>query len=301
MSSKKIYILLAIFIILSAVAFLPKISDKFKFADKKEGGLDFSSFSEQAVDKFVIKKGDDEKTLSKENNTWKLSEKNASMTAINSFFQEIQKLQTSDLISKNADNFSNLNISDDKAFIVTFYQKEKESTYYFSEMGDRYDNFYAREKGSDNVYLVKTALPEQIVYTQGEWQEKNIVSIRKEDINFVEVFIKDQEYRILHQDSDKWLVEKEKQTYFLDDEKINLLTNSLNPLEANDILNEVERKELDAYKNKNVIKVFDHNKNVTLEIYLMEKDGKYWGKVLGQNDYFVFEKYKIPDFLFNPK
>ena len=160
MESKTIKSLLIIFVGLLAIAVGFHYLDKSSREKKSIVTADFnlSDFTEKTVEKVRIKKGNDEKILIKENESWKINGDEASLDKVSGFFSGLSEIKIKEIASKNVNNHKKFGITKDDAYLLAFTQNGEESMFFIGNSGASSDLFYIKKKGSKNIYLVSGAL-----------------------------------------------------------------------------------------------------------------------------------------------
>lgn len=300
MSKRTIQILFGIFIVFLCICLYPLFKEKMLKQKEVKGAIDFTFFTEQNTDRISIKKGESSLLLQKENSLWKINGFNASLASVNSFFSSIQNIKTQNLVSKNPDNHKSLGVSEDEGYVIAFTQNKVDFSFIFSAKGATGSDFYVKKDKSDEVYLTDAVLPQEIFYTADDWRDKTIAQIKKEQIQRIEIYLASKNYQILQQDK-KFVLIDGQENIEISQANIDLISNSLSDFSGDGYLTEEQKKELDATKDKIVIKIFDFGNNVLLETYLLDKNDQYWLKVAGNNEYYFIEKSSLPEVLLKPE
>lgn len=300
MKKKTIIYLLIVFVLFLIFSGYPWIKEKLGIGQQRISELELTQIQEDQTDLITFKSTDQEITLIKTNGMWKINEYDVSFAEIKDFFALLKDLDVAELISKNSANHEKLGVSNVKGYEVVFHNADEQKGFIFSEKGSAADNFYVRKNNDDKVYLVKSLLPEQIKYLVNDWRNKSIVFIKQEDIQRIEIHKSGEMYQV-KQDQGKFIIEGKNLSKDLSEESTSLMTTYLNNFQASGFLNDEQRKELDDFKDKIVIKIYNFSKEVLLETYIVEKENEYWAKVVGQEDYYVLSKYSMPEFLIKPE
>lgn len=127
-----------------------------------------TQFNESSIDKFTIKKGADEKRLTKGPNGWFVNDQPATLSAVRDFFTSIEGLTIGDLVSKNPENHSNFGVTED-GYVLTFTQGATASTFIIGDTSPDFSSFYLKQKDSPNVYLAYGKLRNQLALGFSSW------------------------------------------------------------------------------------------------------------------------------------
>lgn len=104
------------------------------------------------VNKIVLTKGEEEITLNKEADVWKLGDENADGEAINAFINALADYPLSDPVSTNKDNYSLFELGDEATGMVTIYDYDAKLVAFVLGKGSSGGGLYVRFDGDVNVY-----------------------------------------------------------------------------------------------------------------------------------------------------
>ena len=171
MESKTIKSLLIIFVGLLAIAVGFHCLDKSSREKKSIVTADFnlSDFTEKTVEKVRIKKGNDEKILIKENESWKINGDEASPDKVSGFFSGLSEIKIKEIASKNVNNHKKFGITKDDAYLLAFTRNGEDAVFFIGKSSVSPDLFYIKKKGSKNVYLASGALRGLISQDASAW------------------------------------------------------------------------------------------------------------------------------------
>lgn len=175
MDDKTIKSLLIIFAGLLVIAISFNYLDKFSLKKEASVKADFnlSNFTKETVEKVRIKKGDDEKTLVNKDGLWKINDEIASSDKINTFFNNLKKVEIKEVVSKNPENHKNFGINEDDAYLLIFTQNGKNAVFFIGNPGISSNLFYLKKKGSKNIYLASGLLRNIISQDTSEWLKES--------------------------------------------------------------------------------------------------------------------------------
>jgi hypothetical protein len=171
MQVKTIKILLVIFVVLIVIASLPLWISKVPFLSSSFKGKPLGSFNYDAVNGIVIKKGQDQVTLLRDQGTWKVNGKNASAGVVKALLESFKALEFSDVVSKNPANFASYGVDDASGYLVALKEGNNELSMYVGNAAGIQQTFYIRKNGQDSVYVAKGTVPQQVTTTESSWLE----------------------------------------------------------------------------------------------------------------------------------
>lgn len=297
MSKKTLSILFGIFVVL-AIAASSSWWGKYLNVGRRavNADLNFSVITAATTDKISIsKKGEEEKILEKKSGLWKINDFDASQKEIDDFFKSLSDLEIKSLASKNPENHKNFGVTEEDGVVISFYQSNAISTFILGKRGDSYNSFYAKKKGSQNVYLVFGSLIDKLSRNISAWRDKTVAAIQKETIQKIEIASKTYPLGIV-KEGEKWTAKSSDKTKALDDTTINRLFAALNPLEATDFLNSEEQKEFKK-KDKDVLRIIGNDNQKIFQMDLYRKDSDWWAQVEGREVYYKIASYKLSDII----
>lgn len=298
MSQKTLFILFSIFVILGSAASYSWWGQYVRFYNGpfSDAELNFFKFTESATDKIRIIDDDEEKAIVKENGVWKVNGFVADRKKIEDFFDVLSHLTIGSLVSKNPANHKNFEVTEGKGIILALTIGDAETLFVIGKSGAAFSSFYARLKGSDNVYEVSGNLRDKISQSVTAWRDKTVVDIQKESIQSIEIDSQ-AALLVLTKNEDSWNAQKGGKQATLDDTTTNRLLAALNPLEASGFLSDEEKREFEKGKGKTVIRVFGEKRNELAAIYLFKKNGEWWGHVTDTGIFYKIPSFRLSDIL----
>lgn len=169
MTPKTLRILLIIFVILILTASFDWWSKFLPFKKPPSPPeVNITQFNESSIDKFTIKKGTDEKRLTKGPNGWFVNDQPATPSSVRDFFAGVAGLTIGDLVSKNPQNHPNFGVTED-GYMLTFTQGATASAFIIGDTSPDYTSFYLKQKDSSNVYLANGTLRNQLTLDLNSW------------------------------------------------------------------------------------------------------------------------------------
>ena len=299
MSKKTLFILLGIFVALGAAASYSWWSPYLGLGKKPRISYElvFTNLTENAASKFSIaKKGEEDRVFIKEEGAWKVNDFDVSKKEIEVFFSELSGSIVESLASKNPENHSNFELTEENGTILSVLQGDAVSMIIIGKQGPVVDSFFARTKESNNVYLVSGSLLNKISQNADAWRDKVIVDISTELIKKVEIISK-KNLLVIEKQGTEWKAEGAGKTTILDEATIGKLLAAFNPLEASGFLDEEERKEFEIEKAKTSVIVYGGDDDIIAEIQFVEKDNDWWAVVKGKDIYYKIPSYQMSNIM----
>lgn len=293
MNQRTICILLAVFIVLASIAAYPRWISYLKKPSAGSVEIDFSQFTEDSIEKFSIKKDEDEKVFTKEGGRWLVNEFDASEKEVKSFFDSLAACEEKSLASKNPENHTNFEATEEKGYVLTI----NDQTSIIGRSGPDYNSFYAKKKDSPNVYLLSGSLRTKLAQDLTAWRDKVLVDISGKTIQKIEIVSKTSPLTITKTEEGKWRGESGGKTSELDEETANKLLAALSPLEATGFLDGKETGEFQSARNKTTLKIYTAGGEKLAEIPLLEKDSFYWAQPSDRDIFYKLPSSKLSDIL----
>ena len=172
--NKNIKILFIVLVVLTVAAFFPTIK-KTIFKDKpiqKTTSVDLKNFTKESVQKVEIKQKETTQTLQLSNGEWQINNEKASQSKIGFFFDDMTDAKVIKLAAKNQDNHKKFDVDKDESIVLTLTDGNKSTIFYVGKQGPQADTFYMRKQGIANVYLVQSAIYEQLTQDASDWKEQ---------------------------------------------------------------------------------------------------------------------------------
>lgn len=297
MNKKTLIILFGIFIILVIAATYSWWGQYLNIGNTSSQNteLNFSAFSESTTDKISIaKNGEEEKNISKEGGKWMINGFDADQKEIDDFFEKLSSLKVQSLVSKNPENHSNFDVTEQNGFTLTITSGNTDFSFVIGKRGTTFNSFYVKAKDSDNVYKVSGSLREKLSQSVTAWRDKIVVNIPRDKIQKIEI-ASQEDILTVAKDENGWKAEKSGKTATLDETTANRLLAAFNPMEASGFLNEDGKKEFQDAKDKTIIRVFGDNGETMAEINLLEKESEWWLQAKGKEIFYKIPTYKLSD------
>lgn len=299
MNKKTLLILSGTFVALALWASYPawKNSVGFMKPAAPVSELSFSSFTGETTEKVVIfKKGEEEKTLLRQNSGWSINSFEASQKSVDGLFETLSLLRVGTLVSKNKENFSDFGVGDDGA-LLSFSINGKEVAFMIGSRGSSLGSFYARKKDSANVYLVEGKLPDTLSQSVSFWRDKTVVKIPKDAIQKIEIVSATDPLLITQTEDGKWQAENVGKKAVLDETTTKSMLESFDSLEGSDFLTPEQEAEFKKAGGKTILRLFDGMNKKLAEIRFLKKDSDWWATVDGQALFYTVPAYELSDIL----
>jgi hypothetical protein len=175
MDNKNIKILIGVFIIMAFIVAMPWLSRQIGSSESNDGpknsSLDFSNFSEKAVEKIVIKNGETEQVLIFQEGVWKLGDAEVDEAKLAEFFASLKNLAVKEMVSQNEANQSKFGVDKETSIKLILTQNGQASLFLVGKVGTAPNQFYMRRDGIKNTYLVESALRDKLTWDTSKWKE----------------------------------------------------------------------------------------------------------------------------------
>ncbi len=175
MDNKNIKILAGVFVIMALIVVLPWLSRQIGGGEGKDGSknssLDFSNFSEKAVEKIVIKNGETEQVLISQEGVWKIGDAEVDEAKLSDFFASLKNLAVKEMVSQNEANQTKLGVDKEASIKLILTQNDQASLFLVGKVGTTPNQFYMRRDGIKNTYLVESALWDKLTWDANKWKK----------------------------------------------------------------------------------------------------------------------------------
>ena len=172
MSNKTVKILFLIFIILLFAVSYPLwsnyVSNVFGSAKKPNISLEkLVSFDQ--ISFISIKKAEEEIGLSRNDNAWKVNDKEADKEKVNQFISSLKEVETIETASINKENFPEFQVDNDFGYAIKIKFGDKEVNFMVGKPGNQSNTFYIKFNKEDKVYLAKGSIYSQLNTAESNW------------------------------------------------------------------------------------------------------------------------------------
>ena len=172
MSNKTVKILFLIFIILLFAVSYPlwsKYIPNVSGSDKKTNISLEKLVSFDQITSISVKKLDDEITLSKNKDSWKVNDKEADKEKVNQFINDLKEVETIGFASINKENFPEFQVDNDFGYAIKIKFGDKEVNFMVGKPGNQSNTFYIKFNKEDKVYLAKGPIYSQLNTAEISW------------------------------------------------------------------------------------------------------------------------------------
>jgi hypothetical protein len=233
---KNIYVLLGVFVVLVAVAFLLM---------NRPGEKDIAAGNSQllvaidslAVDKIEIKSPANNVTLEKRGTEWFLSEPvdyRANQSSVTSLIHLSKNLSVKEIISSKPEKRSIFQVDSTGTLVKIFQNGQEHSAFIVGKPGQSYSETYLRKDESDDVVLVDGSLGMSFNKAVKDWRDKTVLNLPKETVKGILYQYSGEAFSLSFHDS-VWMIGNDKVKV---NDVTSLLT-SLSNLQADDFVDSV--------------------------------------------------------------
>lgn len=174
--------------------------------EKPERGitrLSFTNVSPAEIDRVVIS-GPNAIELRREGDAWKAGDKAADADAVTRLLESIQRMESSELATRNAERFAEMQVDDDKGARVQVFSKGK-TVADFVVGGSVPGGTHVR--AADGVYAVKGVFSGTFSRTRSAWYDRRLFTDKPEEVTRVEVALSAQKPWALVKQDTAWRLE----------------------------------------------------------------------------------------------
>jgi hypothetical protein len=175
--------------------------------EKPERGITRVSFADVKPDQVsrIETRGKSSVKMAKEGDVWKLEDgKRADSVAIQRLLEAIPKIQSSTVVTRNAERFSELEVDDEKGTGIVVAAGDRELADFVVGKTARGG---AHVRIDDTVYAVRGVFPSVFAREPGQWIEKKLFDVDAAEVEKIEVSLADgTRYNLVLKES-KWALE----------------------------------------------------------------------------------------------
>jgi hypothetical protein len=175
--------------------------------EKPERGITRVSFADIKPDQVtrIETRGKASVEMTKEGDAWKLADgKRADAVAIQRLLETIPKIQSSTVVTRNAERFSELEVDDEKGTGILVASGDRELADFVVGKTARGG---AHVRVDDTVYAVRGVFPSVFAREAGQWIEKKLFEVDREQVEKIEVSLADGTRYNLVLKENKWGLE----------------------------------------------------------------------------------------------
>lgn len=173
MDKKFLKIIIAIFIVLAAITAFPWIDQKLNGEKKTTTeplSVNLATFTPTSVNKISIKKGDEEKVLSRKNDVWLIGTEEADQQKVQQLFNDFSQLKIKEVVAQNENNHAKFQVTKENGIQLVLNQNGKDSIFFIGKTDQSAQDFFMRKDGIKNVYLVSGGLREKLTWAADKWK-----------------------------------------------------------------------------------------------------------------------------------
>lgn len=156
-----------------------------------EAGADVAAFFEgvdaDGVSEARILRPTDTIRLTRNGDAWRANGFQADSGSVARFFEALRDAETGDLVATNPANHERMGVSADSARTLELDVGDSTRSMLFGHDGPRPNTVYARQIGSDEVYLVESGLPSHLRRQLDDWRNRKMLAIDTARVARVEV------------------------------------------------------------------------------------------------------------------
>ncbi|MCX8008391.1 MAG: DUF4340 domain-containing protein [Patescibacteria group bacterium] len=297
MSVKTIGILFIGFLVVTFVAIFPSVRERIGWDDSRSlsTALPFQEFTKDSTKQILIQKDNVEFSLVKEGGQWKVASYSAHQPFVEAFFSALLASKPSVIVSKNEAYSDEYGVSSRSGIFLTLQDTaNKQKTFIIGDDGPEMSSFYAKQQGSNFVYLVKGPLRDSIKTRVNDWRNNTIIELSQDDIHGIE--LKGSLSFALVKKDKEWEMSFQGKTRSFANEKISPILSRISFLQGRDFLTEEEQKQFTAGKVDTLV-MKDKEQKVLSDISFMKKDGEYWMKKSDSADMLKVSSYMLEDLI----
>ena len=171
MTPRALYILGSIFallLILTILAWTRPFSRQIVLSQD----LNTKAFTQEVVQKIIIKYGGQEIMIEKQAGQWTVDKLAAASSSLKEFFDALLNLEIKSLVSRNKSRASEFSLTEDNGTFLTLVKGDIETSFLIGKDGDTFNTFYMKKYLTDDVYLAAGQLKPIVGHDKAWWQEK---------------------------------------------------------------------------------------------------------------------------------
>lgn len=268
------------------------------------GQLEFESLSIDNIDSISISKEEDTVTLQKDSGLWKVDEHNADSEKINSLFEDLKKLNISGPTSRNSENHEKFEVSDNKGTKLTFKQGDSEvASYIIGKQAAASQTSYIRKSNEDQVFIADANLRSLLPTKINDWRDKTVVRVNREQVKKVEFDYPEEKFMLSLQEDGTWqAIDDQGNSTTTEELLINRLFNNLNPLTADDFIEDEEGiDQFNTATSTQIIRLKGDNDSTVTELSLVKQGDAWWVKTSTKDTIYQAPLYRLSDVVINRK
>ena len=287
MSNKNIKLLLIVFVVLVGILlfkqYTPSLSQENSVYLEKT-----NSVSAQTISSVEISKGEESVLLKKEGDAWKINDKKADATKINTLLTSILPVTAPELVAQTDKRHEELELADD---LATEIKLDNKLTVLIGKSGG--SGIYARFDTDPTVYLLKNGSP--IAVTASDWYDKTVLAIDQTKVTKI-TFREGNSITMLTKEGDKWKGGPKNED--VEKDKVDAVLSQVSNFTAQSMFDVAEGNTYPKQANLTFTIEYD-SKLETLEFYKGESD--YLVKRASDGEQFIVSEYGVSSVISAPK
>ena len=290
MQDKYLKILISIFVVLLIIAVYPYVVSEYGgviFNKQLESRLLEETLDIGSVSLVEIKHGDTSIEIKHHDDGWKVDNYKANEEKLKSFISDFNTLSLGPIVSKNAKNHKNFGVDEENGYFLTVRNKETFSLV-LGNYAPGIDKYYIRKVDSEVVYEVSGTLRSTVSGTFTDWMDKNFLQIDKNSVAKIEL-LGNQNFVFNKKQDGSWTTTKNRRETNVDSEQISTALDKFSNLSALTILSGQGYDDFMSNKNKVTLKFENDNKNIILNLLVVETGVSYLVKPSDENVMVVYE------------
>lgn len=298
MSTRKLFTLAVIAVILILVTFGPLLMEKIG-VPIGEDKLLVNISNIETIQKIGIQSAGKERIeIIKEGETWKV-QGYAVSSDISIFLENIKNASISTVASTNPQNHETFEVTDEKATIVELFQGGSHSQkILIGKQGSTTNTFYARLPETAKVYLVTGNVRSYLLRDVDDWRDKVLFQVNEGDVTNIKVTQSQGNYELSKSTEGVWHLRYENTSTLLSESEQNKIFTTLLRLEGSGFDFSLSAADIKNQPEAEI--VITNNNDGTIHLWLKKQDAE-WLSVVNDTDIvYVVPDYKLSSFFVEP-
>lgn len=170
MTSKTLYLLLIVFVILAGAYAIPRIFKE----EEQSGPLSLATIQDSTVDEFTVRSSEGAVNLVKKDSGWKIGEEEADPEKVASVWPAIENLTIEGPLTSNPANHERFEVTENVGTSVVFKKEGKNIEAFIVGRSGGYNETYFRREGKDEVFRVNQDWDSLFSVKAEDWKKKEI-------------------------------------------------------------------------------------------------------------------------------
>lgn len=168
MTSKTLYLLLIVFVILAGAYAVPRIFKE----EEQSGPVSLAIIQDSTVDEFAIRSSEGSVALVKKDGGWKVGEEEADPAKVASVWPAVKDLTIEGPLTSNPTNHERFEVSENAGTSVVFKKEGKNVEAFIVGRSGGYNETYFRREGKDDVFRVNQDWDSLFSVKAEDWKKK---------------------------------------------------------------------------------------------------------------------------------